>query len=60
MFALSNLTIHDGKENTILTDWIKKNGYNIHGIESNYSNCMYNKKNRDNVTNEIVVTNIPN
>ncbi|MDD4187385.1 MAG: Dam family site-specific DNA-(adenine-N6)-methyltransferase [Bacilli bacterium] len=57
-FALSNVIEHKGYRHGILETWIKKHGYKIHYIESNYNNSNYQKKNeKDYKTIEILVTN---
>lgn len=54
-FALSNMILHKGAENKILQNWAKK--YNTHYINSNYSNCNYQFKNKDAETVEVLITN---
>ena len=54
-FALSNMIKHKGTDNTILSQWAKK--YKIHYIDSDYSNCNYQFKNKDAETLEVLVTN---
>lgn len=54
-FALSNVLYHKGQENKILAEWSQK--YNIHYIDSSYSNCNYQLKNRENKSVEVLVTN---
>lgn len=54
-FALSNITKHKGIENYKLLEW--KNKYNTHYINMNYNNSNYNVKNKNNITEEILVTN---
>ena len=54
-FALSNVLYHKGQENKILAEWSRK--YNIHYIDSSYSNCSYQLKNRKNKSVEVLVTN---
>lgn len=54
-FALSNVTHHQGVENRQLIDWAKK--YNTHEIKSSYSNANYRKKNREELTREVLITN---
>lgn len=54
-FALSNMILHKGTENKILQNWAKK--YNIHVINSDYSNCNYQIKNKTSETLEVLVTN---
>ena len=45
-FALSNMFSHLGKNNEILIEWAKK--YNVHYIDSDYSNCNYQLKDKTN------------
>ena len=55
-FALSNMFSRSGKNNGILVEWARK--YNVHSIDSNYSNCNYHLKDRTSAsTIEVLVTN---
>jgi adenine-specific DNA-methyltransferase len=55
-FALSNVLVHNGKTNDILSEWAKK--YIVHNIKSNYSNCNYQLKDKTtNDTVEVLITN---
>ena len=54
-FALSNVFEHKGIENVILKEWAKK--YHIHFIDSNYSNCSYQLKDKKTTTVEVLITN---
>ena len=54
-FALSNMIKHKGAENEILKKWSQK--YKTHIIQSDYSNCNYQRKNKDAETIEVLVTN---
>lgn len=54
-FALSNVFEHKGKTNDILYKWAQK--YHIIEIESNYSNCSYQKKDKDSITREVLIVN---
>mgnify|MGYP003327705531 CR=1 FL=1 len=54
-FALSNVLIHNGEENTILIEWSKK--YKIHHISKNYNNSNYHSKAKAFETDEVVITN---
>lgn len=58
-FALSNVLQHKGKENLILSNWIKSNpNYKIHYLNKNYSNSNYQTKDRNkNSTIEVLITN---
>ncbi len=54
-FALSNVTKHKGRVNEILVDWAKR--YNVHILDFNYSNSSYHGKNKDETTQEVLITN---
>lgn len=55
-FALSNLFKHNGKDNKLLIEWAKK--YIVHTIDSDYSNCNYQLKDKSNSdTLEVLITN---
>jgi adenine-specific DNA-methyltransferase len=56
-FALSNVLIHKGKENKILIEWAKRNEYVIHHLNKNYSNCNYHTKGKNEITDEVLITN---
>ena len=52
------MTVHDGKMNDLLLDWIEKNNYTVININSDYTNANYHKKNRKNNKNqEVLVVN---
>ncbi len=52
-WALSNVVEHKGKTNEILKDWMKR--YNVHEINSDYSNCSRFKN--KGLTREVLVCN---
>lgn len=54
-WAMSNVTHHKGRENELLTEFIKL--YNVHEIKSDYNNCNYQQKNKNFTTREVLVTN---
>ena len=58
-FALSNVLSSEGKENSLLQDWIKhnKNKYNVVHLEFNYSNSNYQKKDRNTGSDEVIIMN---
>ena len=58
-FALSNVLSSEGKENSLLQDWIKhnKNKYNVVHLEFNYSNSNYQKKDRNTGSDEVIIKN---
>jgi DNA adenine methylase Dam len=57
-WGLSNVFVHDGKENTVLKEWVDSNSYNVHIIGSDYSNSSYQKINRSKENVEVYITNI--
>lgn len=56
-FALSNVLTHEGKENTILKEWIEKNNYTIHEIFMDYHYSNYQKKSKKADSREVLITN---
>lgn len=54
-FALSNVLVHKGLENTKLIGWSKK--YNVKHIEKSYNNSSYQRKNKDKETQEVLICN---
>lgn len=54
-FALSNVLEHKGKKNDFLIEWSKK--YHIHYINSDYSNCNYQLKEKTASSVEVLITN---
>ena len=54
-FALSNLLESKGVSNDILKEWAKK--YNIHYLNSTYSNCSYQKLDKNSKDIEVLITN---
>lgn len=54
-FALSNVIIHQGRENHILRDWAAK--YNLHVLDFHYKNSNYQSKAKHSETVEVLVTN---
>ncbi|MGL4863793.1 MAG: Dam family site-specific DNA-(adenine-N6)-methyltransferase [Cetobacterium sp.] len=57
-FALSNVIVHEGKENKILLKWIKNRTYKVIDIDSNYSNSNYQKSKKDKLeTKEVLIIN---
>jgi len=51
-FALSNVILYKGRENILLSEWIKK--YNVHPISSNY--ISYHNNSAKEIT-EVLITN---
>lgn len=54
-FALSNVTEHKGRTNTLLEEWRRR--YNTHFLSRSYRNSSYNTKNTDKNTHEVLITN---
>ena len=54
-FALSNVLIHQGIKNELLTDWAKD--YKIHYLNCDYTNCSYHKKDKETKSVEVLITN---
>ena len=54
-FALSNVTKHKGRTNDVLIRWAEK--YNIHTLNFNYNNSNYHGKNKEETTEEVLITN---
>ena len=54
-FALSNVFSHKGMENCLLKEWSKC--YKTYHINNSYANCNYHKKERQQYTDEILITN---
>ena len=53
-FLLSNVIESNGKENTILKDWMKK--YNVKHVKRQYINSNYQKKNLS-AADEVIIYN---
>lgn len=56
-FALSNVTQHRGEKNNLLIDWAIENRYNINYLDYNYNNSNYHSKSKNNITEEVLITN---
>lgn len=56
-FAMSNALENKGKENTILKEWIDKNGFNVVHFNASYSNSAWCRKDRDTKTDEVLIMN---
>ena len=54
-FALSNVLFSKGKTNDILIQWSEK--YNIHHLDYTYQNCNYHTKDKENKSDEVLITN---
>lgn len=58
-FALSNVLRSKGKENSILINWANKNNdkYRVINLNYDYNNSNYQVKNKDSVTEEVLIIN---
>lgn len=57
-FALSNVTETGGKKNELLLDWLNTHPeYKVHHLEASYNNSNYQRKNNEQPTKEVLVTN---
>lgn len=56
-FALSNVLQKKGAENSILKEWLNKNGHCKNNIVYHYRSSSYNKKARDAAEEEVLITN---
>ncbi|MCB4949772.1 Dam family site-specific DNA-(adenine-N6)-methyltransferase [Streptococcus mutans] len=54
-FALSNVAVHNGKENKELMNWASK--YNLHILDYHYNNSNYQSKAKLSSTVEVLITN---
>lgn len=57
-FALSNVLVHKGKENTLLQEWIDTHGFGVHQLNMCYKNSNYQSMNNSSgKTLEVLITN---
>lgn len=56
-FALSNVLQHEGKENSLLIEWIGHNNYRIHNLFMDYHYSNYQKKSKKAESQEVLITN---
>lgn len=57
-FALSNVLRKVDTENVLLSNWIKTNHFIKHDIDYHYRSASYNKKNRNGLEEEVLITNV--
>lgn len=56
--ALSNVSSHKDRENTVLTQWAEKCGFNLYFLSMDYTNANYQAKHKDkSKTCEVLITN---
>ena len=58
-FALSNVLESKNKRNNILYDWFESKGYYCNYLNKSYSNSNYHRKNRNSISEEVLITNYP-
>jgi DNA adenine methylase len=56
-FALSNVLISKNKENTLLIEWLKERDYTCHYLDKTYANSNYQRKEKNSVSVEVLITN---
>ena len=47
------------KKNDILYNWIESKGYYCNYLNKDYSNSNYHRKNKDSISEEVLITNYP-
>ncbi len=58
-FALSNVLVSKNNRNEILCNWIENRGYYCHYLNKSYSNSNYHRKNKNSISEEVLITNYP-
>lgn len=58
-FALSNVLKSKNKRNDILYNWIESRGYYCNRLNKSYSNSNYHRKNKNSISEEVLITNYP-
>lgn len=56
-FALSNVMEHEGKRNILLTEWVRRNNYEVHDLFMDYHYSNYQKKSKKAESREVLITN---
>lgn len=56
-FALSNVLRHEGKENSLLAQWIEQHDYHVHHLFMDYHYSNYQKKSKQADSEEVLITN---
>lgn len=56
-FALSNVLRHEGKENVLLQEWIRRNNYYVHNLFMDYHYSNYQKKSKKAESQEVLIIN---
>lgn len=58
-FALSNVLESKNIRNSILYNWIESKGYYCNSLKKSYSNSNYQRKNKNSISEEVLITNYP-
>ena len=58
-FALSNVLESKNKRNDILYNWIESKGYSCNRLNKSYSNSNYHRKDKNSISEEVLITNYP-
>lgn len=58
-FALSNVLESKNEKNNILSDWIKSRGHYCYYLNKSYSNSNYHRKDKNSISEEVLITNYP-
>ncbi|MBO5809453.1 MAG: Dam family site-specific DNA-(adenine-N6)-methyltransferase [Bacteroidales bacterium] len=56
-FVLSNVLHHEGKENSLLIEWIGQHNYRVHNLFMDYHYSNYQKKSKKAESQEVLITN---
>lgn len=56
-FGMSNVLSNKGRTNEMLFKWATDNDYTIHHLNMSYSNCNYHIKDKQSITDEVLITN---
>lgn len=56
-FALSNVLKAKNQENILLINWLERNNYTCHYLDKNYTNSNYQRKNKEAISVEVLITN---
>lgn len=56
-FALSNVIRNKNRHNTILLEWLDRRKYKVTTLSFDYNNANYHSKNKNSVTEEVLIVN---
>ena len=51
--------VKKNKRNDILYNWIESKGYYCNSLNKSYSNSNYHRKNKNSISEEVLITNYP-